>query len=799
MPDEYYAFTDGQLSCTVERHGGINTLRCLDVLEKDGKLYPDRGATPVIFSKEGGICGKRPLYGPAVQFISTNTFSDGASGRNLFHVPDRLQLYPFGFTSESLRFGHRTTYDLAIIGRDVLFAFMNRFPTRANLVVNIGKSHIFQGDAYTLKHQLAEGGDNLDNPPFKENRTWKQKWGFIGFDPKCNGFVLEGAMKFAYGTKPVVVLFTADCPLAFSENESRYFLEAKWTERRKIHLCLTMAETRQGAVSQARKVFGGFENILSRKIKESISYSKKSTTLDAEDYPDIQKFSKTAPSFLKAMTLAETPREICIRAATHKYGFFNLWDQVWPAKAFMLMGDWETAKKLIRYPLSLLTAKEKKHEIIYLALFEILIAEDIIAISGDRQFEKEIYGELKRLFLAYLGRADLKNGFLSAGGACGVDDPKEIGIEGEVWPCCLNSFWYDACRAMENLALRRGDAETAGRAEKQWKLIQKNYLDVFYNPRNGYLYSSVNADSGKGILIYQHTAALGMDFAYGESLLHPRLKEIGGFQAYQLYHPAGRSGVAYWDTAHEMWKNCIMFQHLAHEMRTARAAGLGDEIARMMKVYLGHFHRNKVAIETHNLVGAEGDITQRSNWQAFGTRALYSGIVESLIGIQCDLGGFGYVLCDGSGEMAISNFKFRKGHWNIQINGDGQYVSKFAVDGRTLRGTMKVPAEYLGDGRSHTLQITRSRIPFKRPTLLAAPGAAIRGVTAEPGSLAFGVSIAAHPSVKFFSPLKPRIDINGRTVECYWNPEACVGWFDALMEPGMRVQITSKVIKKLRK
>ena len=147
--------------------------------------------------------------------------------------------------------------------------------------------------------------------------------------------------------------------------------------------------------------------------------------------------------------------------------------------------------------------------------------------------------------------------------------------------------------------------------------------------------------------------------------------------------------------------------------------------------------------------------------------------------------------------MAISDFKFRKGHWRIQINGDGRYVSEFAVDGLAVRGTMKVPAEYLDDGRSHTLQITRSRIPFKRPTLLAAPGTSIRGVTAQPGSLAFGVSIAAHPSIKFFSPLKPRIDINGRTVDFEWDSKSGTGWFDTLLEPGMRVQITSK--QKLKK
>ena len=498
FPDVYYCFTDGQVSMIVEKNGGINTLCCLDILEKDGKIYPDRGYTPIVFMKEGTIYEKRVLYGPAVQFISTTVSNDEKPGRNIFHIPDSLHLYPSGFTSESFRFGHRTTYDMAIIKTDVLFEFTNQFQNKKNLVIVLNKAHIFQGKSYTLKHQLAEGGDNMENPPFLETPEYEQKWNFLGFDNKLNGFVMDGSMKFLYETKPVSILFTSDAPISFSENKCKYFLTISWGNIKKIRLCLTIAGNRQEAFSRSKKAFINFDKMFSNHIKENISYSEKSTTLKASNFPEVYEFSKTSPSFLKSMLLAETPFESCIRAATHKYGFFNLWDQVLPARAFLLMGDYETAKKLIRYPLSLLSGKEKKYELIYFALFIILIAEDIIVVSADRNFEKEIYGHLKRLFIEHLSLAK-QDGFLSANGACGVDDPAEIGIQGNVLPCCLNSLWYDACRAMENLALRNGDTEISTRAEIQWKLIQKNYLNIFYNLDNGYLYSSVEAETGNKI------------------------------------------------------------------------------------------------------------------------------------------------------------------------------------------------------------------------------------------------------------------------------------------------------------
>ena len=93
LPDEYYAFTDGELSLTVERCGGINSLRVLDILEWKGKLYPDRTSTPPIFVREGNCCGSRPLFGPAVQFISESKFSDGRRGRTLHHFPEKTELY----------------------------------------------------------------------------------------------------------------------------------------------------------------------------------------------------------------------------------------------------------------------------------------------------------------------------------------------------------------------------------------------------------------------------------------------------------------------------------------------------------------------------------------------------------------------------------------------------------------------------------------------------------------------------------------------------------------------------------
>jgi hypothetical protein len=782
FPDEYYAFTDGEISATVERHGGINTIGCLDIYEQDGKLYPDQRMSPVIFQKEGSHCEKRPLYGPAVQFIST---LNGPLGKNLFHFPDKVVLYPFGFKSESFRFDGRTSYDMAIDGKQVLFSFTNSFPTRQDFVISINKDHIYQGATGTHKSLLPKIKKNQQFPPLEG----KQKWNFIGFDPIRNGLSFGGEIQFKHGVKPVFVLLTSNKTITFSENKNRYFLTIPWEDSEEIRLSLVIGSSLDEVGTKAKNALNELKKTFAKKIIENENYSNKATKLSAENFPEVEEFSRTAPSFLRSMILTDNDIETCIRAATHKFGFFIIWDQVWPAKAFLLMGDWQTAAKLIRYPLSCLKGDEKQYEILYLTLFIITIAEDIIAVSGDYEFENQIYEELKRLFLIYLERAS-NNGLLPANGACGVDDPAEIGIEGDVWPSCLNSLWYNACRAMENMALKNGDRKIAELAGAQEKLIKANYLKIFYQSEYGYLYSSVDIKTGRGIPIYQNVGTLGMDFAYGEWLLKDQIKEIAKFQAQQLYHPAGRSAVPYWDTSHEMWKNVIMYQHITHEMRIARSAGLTDEIERMMKVYLGHFHRNKVAIETHNLTGADGDISQRANWQAFGTRALYSGIFEALIGIQCHLGGLHYVPGNIKGKVSIENFKFRKSVWDITINGEGHFCHDIVIDGEKIPGVLQVPQKYLNDNRHHKLIVERVDAPFSVPTLLSAIGAEISNVNSDKNNLIFNIKQPVHTTIKCFCPEKPVCKINGKPTCIEWDRQNNLVWIDLIIAHETKVIIS---------
>ena len=155
---------------------------------------------------------------------------------------------------------------------------------------------------------------------------------------------------------------------------------------------------------------------------------------------------------------------------------------------FTRTGDWTTAKKLLRY---MVTMPQTDGNISDVPQF-INAIEDLAASSGDIAFLKEVYPTLKRQFMWLHRFADGETGLMPSPNSCGADDPGEIGIKGMVWPSCINGWWYNAVRAMENFAYRMNDRELADLANALGRKIAANYLPVFYDPKVGYLYAVVD-------------------------------------------------------------------------------------------------------------------------------------------------------------------------------------------------------------------------------------------------------------------------------------------------------------------
>ena len=261
-------------------------------------------------------------------------------------------------------------------------------------------------------------------------------------------------MVFAYGTKTVAAVLAASRPMSMEDTKTRYLLQIPWDQSAaddEIRLCWALAADRATAHAQAVRANERFEDIMRGRIEAAVRYSRHAPEMEIEPIPAAAEFARTMPAFAHSTVFAETDKEACARAAIYKYAYFD-WDQTYAAKGFVRLGDYATAKKLLRYTIFLPQIDGD-----FTITPQLMITvQDLVARSGDMAFLREVYPTLKRCFLWANRGADAKTGMVPYADTSGVDDPAEIGIKGLVWPSCYNGWWYDACRADGKLRLLLG-------------------------------------------------------------------------------------------------------------------------------------------------------------------------------------------------------------------------------------------------------------------------------------------------------------------------------------------------------
>ena len=234
----------------------------------------------------------------------------------------------------------------------MFFRFDNAFPTREQFIVCLNKAHLVSGRLGSLKNQIAAAFDAWTRPemglpapdpsqPFPDNGSALLSWARVGLDEASGGFLLEGEMVFAYGITPLAVMLLASRPFALRETGQRYLLSVPWEKEGESD------EVRAGAVArrQSRGSAGAGQGIA--RARRAANGGEDRTRggvcrggACAGDCPAARgaEFARAIPAFEEAMLLAETPSEACLRAAAHKFGYFAMWDQLYPVKQFLVHG-----------------------------------------------------------------------------------------------------------------------------------------------------------------------------------------------------------------------------------------------------------------------------------------------------------------------------------------------------------------------------------------------------------------------------------------------------------------------------
>lgn len=768
FPEMYRAFVEGELSVCMERFGGINEISLLDVVEADGKVYPDNHAMP-IFSRKDVTVLDRHLFGAAIRLFSKDT-----DGRVFYHYPCNPELYPWGVSGAT----EKSAFEMLIDSKRIIFNCHYQEDRRNDFLISFSKHHLYNGEFSSIKNQRVtksglmqyERAGLVMNPsePFPNGSarlTWEK--------PKLcdNKLLFHARIDFSYASKDLWLAATADVDLSLSEPPALWALSGKWAAKTEICAALALADTREEALHNAETGCQEFLRIRAAKFAKSTRLKEAAPKIDIENLPAARKFMDVAIDYQNAMLVGGG---VGIRAAAYKYGFFAMWDAIYPIRDFLWNGQVDQAKKMLRYLISYPYMNSSP----WMSTHLILTLNELLAYSDDAALVDYAWPYLKNFLEVSLKSTNPRTGLVLCHMNVGVDNPKELGLNGLYHASCINSWWYGALRVLENLALERGDLATTAAVRPIIELLETNYLKAFYAEKAGYLRTGVGEDMVPGkVEIYQNTSTIGMDYLHGQYLLRSVVKPLAAYQAKQLYHPLGRTAVS-WDSevCCEMWKCVHMNQHNGHEMKLARLADMAPEAYRVVGNYLEMFERYKTAIETFNLSGDHGNASQTADWQSHSATACGEAIRQGLIGIGRHRGGLYYIPADDHHAARMENVQVGDTTVDIRITGQGKYA-RMTVDGRALEGTMQIPVDMLPAGNV-TWEIERSSTPGAAPTLLNAFDLPVRTFSSGKDQVAFTVGRAGRFPIKISALCPPAAYVNGSEIVGEWNGDDGTFWLD---------------------
>ncbi|MBE6406786.1 MAG: hypothetical protein E7040_12315 [Lentisphaerae bacterium] len=756
FPDQFRAFCSGPLSLCVERFGGIDSISLLDIREFDGKLYPDRFPLPWLRRRGGGSMG-RPMYSPAITF---------RHGREQFYPLDPTIL-PNGFKSQN--------YCMLLRQNAAVIQFTAK--PGENFSINISKLHMREGEFDSLKNQCSKIASGIQWLPDELRGP--------GFDP-TKPFP-ETNMIFTRN-KPVVrensVLFSAECqfadfsktvywaiqfPFAITEREIPNALEFNGTiDKALFEVKFGFGNSEEEAFANAATTYAEMEEFTKELRKPALD-------VKIDGLPNATEFFRVYPGFQRTLLLAETERETAIRAALDKFGYFALWDHIYPSRDFLVIGEPERCKKALRYLINYPWSETCP----WITLQLILQMDEYLAYTGDTDFLKESMPRFKEFFRFNMRFSNKESGLLATSLNVGVDNSKEVGLSGLFQASCLNGWWFNFLRTLENFAEETGDPELAEECRSVADLVDANYVKAFYNEKEGYLRAATDVDgSVPSVEIFQNTHTLAMDYPHGPWLFRKIVKNLATYQAVKLYHPCGHTAVAS-DSAVpcEMWKSVHMNQHNGHECKTARFGGRAEEAFRVMEGYLSYFHRYRTAIETFNLSGCDGDANQLANWQAFSATAAAQSLICGVSGWLIHRGGFYWLPADGP-EVSIAPLNGK----HLSVRGKG----KFASGLKGIPGSLQEPM----DQRKEKLEVVREAECPAHPVLVCALGLPVKEVSVSGSKLSFRAGASLRAPVRILAAAKPKLTIKGKECAFEWYEEDQILWFDHKFQTGDLCEVT---------
>lgn len=780
FPEDHRSFCSGRLALNIDRFGGIESVHILNLQKFEEKIYPARRAWK-LFSRDGRVLNRPYLY-PALRFL--REFTDGTV-RTFF--PENPDIYASAVLSSE--------YDLIIQDENSFSVKLNDTMNEKNrkFICAITKACFFDQtfEPHSNYNQLAHediwlppefhGPDFDVNKPFEDGRVELERKEPV-FNEDENTLIFTVHATAPFFEKDIKFAFTATEKLFYSEDINQWMIKSDFTDSTKAVFSFGIGEDNESAAKKAKDALKYHQTSLEAHINPD--RFPKNPEVSISSMPDAADFVKIAPYFQRALCMAETEKGIAVRAAFNKFGFFAIWDHIFPLRDFLINGNPEITRKGLQYMLDYPNWDTNPFVMMHLAI----ALNEYLAFVDDKKLLADFMEPFKKAFEFTLTLADEKTGLIRYGIDTAVDVMPELGLDGLFHASCINSWWYDCCCCFINFAMMTNDSEFAAKAAIYEKKIAENYLKVLFNKEHGFLKAAVGGNFEEmNCNVFLQTKTIGADYIHGVWLLRQVRNQMSDYIMKHLHHPMGLSAVAYDSEAPAIYlKGTRMNQHLGHSCKVLRSADRVDGVQHQLGNYLYAFNETLNAIETFNYSYCPGDQTQRADWQAFSATAALQAIIQGKIGLAWHRGGLFHIAANDSDECSISNFHFNKRKYVMTVSGQGSFA-EITVNGRKVEGSMQIPTDHLSD--ENTIEVKRtSQIP-DRPILNWLIDTPICEVKSEKGKLEFTVGAETFAKMEVFVPASAELFIDGEKVSADYDADAQRLWFSGILEANAKISI----------
>jgi hypothetical protein len=270
---------------------------------------------------------------------------------------------------------------------------------------------------------------------------------------------------------------------------------------------------------------------------------------------------------------------------------------------------------------------------------------------------------------------------------------------------------YGLARILENTAALVGDPGTLNESRVLAANIESSFLHTFWDEGRGFLIDAIDAETGKRNVTYPLFSLLFLQTPLGIPLLRRALPQMGRFMAEHLQTDLGTRILPAWDIRQgsEQVASSWYPHWDIYLLKVLRRTGQGDGIMRWLRAARLVLRRLGYVPEFLMLDGLTEEPGDR--WLRHGAvsnlnclTGWYRGVIEGVFGLEMDPGGMGVVPLDlPLGSLRLEGLHHRGVQWDIGVEHGGSSLNEIRIDGTPLRGTMKIPAAFHGQGRHELL------------------------------------------------------------------------------------------------